>query len=288
MTGVCPQTDLWKKLQSKDDVSLTYFYSLIEKYLCIENSVVALHRHDLGSSSNVPEEAIEDLIKQGHFKEYIDDSAPVREKNREEQGKKRRDRKGICSVGLIFGGPHLGGNSQGAQERYVHTAHQNAIRVMNTVQQPPKVHKEEEITFSEKDAVQLHHPNDDALVITPQIGCFNVHRMLVDNGSIVNILFQLAFEKMKLDEADLKPTSIPLYDFRRDHLIPKGTISLPVMLGDSDGVTKITEFLVIDCLSAFNGILGRPLLRNFRAVTSIYHLKMKFPTPTEIEEVSRS
>lgn len=112
--------------------------------------------------------------------------------------------------------------------------------------------------------------------------------MLVDNGSAVNILFMRALERMNVDEADLKPASIPLYGFIGDHLIPKGTISLPVTLGDSNEMTKITEFLVVDCPSAFNGILGRPLLRNFKAVTSIYHLKIKFPTPTGIGEVNKS
>ena len=100
----------------------------------------------------------------------------------------------------------------------------------------------------------------------------------MDNGSAVNILFQTAFKRMNLDEADLQPTSIPLYGFTGDHLIPKGTIQLPVTLGDFDEVTKVTKFLVVDCPSAFYGILGRPLLRNFKVVTSIYHLKMKFPT----------
>ena len=95
---------------------------------------------------------------------------------------------------------------------------------MSAEQRPRKVRKEEEITFSEKDAVRLHHPYDDALMITPLIGCHNVRRMLMGNGSTVNILFQTAFERMNLDEADLKPASIPLYNFIGDHLIPKGTI----------------------------------------------------------------
>ncbi|XP_031258087.1 uncharacterized protein LOC116116135 [Pistacia vera] len=112
--------------------------------------------------------------------------------------------------------------------------------------------------------------------------------MLVDNGSAVNILFASTFKRMNLDEADLKPASFPLYGFTGDHLLPKGTISLPVTLGNLDEVTKVIEFLVVDCPSAFNGILGRPLLRQFKAVTLIYHLKMKFPTPTGIGEVSGS
>ncbi|XP_031263009.1 uncharacterized protein LOC116121207 [Pistacia vera] len=115
---------------------------------------------------------------------------------------------------------------------------------------PAKVRREEEITFSEKDAQ--------------------------------------AFEKVKLDEADLKPASIPLYGFTGDHLIPKGTISLSVTLGETNEMTKMIEFLVVDYPSAFNGILGQPLLRNFKAVTSIYYLKMKFSTSTGIGEESGS
>ncbi|XP_031255255.1 uncharacterized protein LOC116113251 [Pistacia vera] len=206
----------------------------------------------------------------------------------EEQGKKRRGRKGLYCVGIIFGGPHLADNSQGAQERYVGEARHDPMSVMNTALRPAKVHREEEITFFEKDAVRLYHPHDDALIITPEIGWCEVHRILVDNGSAVNILFQRAFEKMQLDETDLKPASIPLYEFTGDHLIPRGTIALPITLGETNEVTKMTEFLVVDYTSAFNGILGRPLPQSFKAITSIYHLKMKFPTPTGIGEVKRS
>ena len=40
----------------------------------------------------------------------------------------------------------------------------------------------------------------------------------------------------------------------------------------------MTKFLVMDCQSAFNGVIGRPLLKVLKVVTSIYHLTMKFPT----------
>ncbi|XP_031270049.1 uncharacterized protein LOC116128468 [Pistacia vera] len=159
---------------------------------------------------------------------------------------------------------------------------------MSAEQQPRKVRREVEISFSKQDAARLHHPHDDVLVITPLIRHYNTQRMLVDNGSAVNILFASTFGRMNLDETDLKPASFPLYGFTGDHLLPKGTISLSVTLGDLDKVTKVTEFLVVDYPSAFNGILGQPLLRQFKVVTSIYHLKMKFPTLTGIGEVSGS
>ncbi|XP_031261062.1 uncharacterized protein LOC116119273 [Pistacia vera] len=219
------------------------------------------NRHHI-DECRVLKQATENLTKQGHFKEYVDGPTPILEKDQEEPGKKCCCHKGLYCIGIIFGGSHLMGNSRGAQERYAQEARHDPVSVISTVW-------EEEITFSKKDAVQMHHPHhphEDAFVIAPELDRCEVHRMLLDNGSVVNILFQRAFEKMQLDEANLKPASIPLYGFTRDHLIPRGTILLSVTLGEADEVTKMTEFLVVDCPSTFNSILGRPLLRNFKVV----------------------
>ncbi|XP_031252552.1 uncharacterized protein LOC116110476 [Pistacia vera] len=54
IAGVRLHTYLWKELQSENDVSLTRFYNLTEKYPCIESFVAALNRHDLGPSGNSP------------------------------------------------------------------------------------------------------------------------------------------------------------------------------------------------------------------------------------------
>lgn len=37
------------------------------------------------------------------------------------------------------------------------------------------------------------------------------------------------------------------------------------------------SFVVVDCPTAYNAILGRPVQVDFGAVTSIRHLGMKFP-----------
>ena len=47
----------------------------------------------------------------------------------------------------------------------------------------------------------------------------------------------------------------------------------------------MADFLVINQPSAFNVVLGRPSLRELRAITSIYHLLMKFPMPRGVGEV---
>ena len=71
----------------------------------------------------------------------------------------------------------------------------------------------EGIGFSEEDARRLHHPHDDALVVSVWVGDYNVHRMLVDNGSSADILYYPAFQQMGIDRARLIPTNAPLVGF---------------------------------------------------------------------------
>ena len=59
-----------------------------------------------------------------------------------------------------------------------------------------------------------------------------------------------------------------------------------MMVGDyPQQITRDVTFLVVDCLSAYNGILGRPTLNSWKAVTSTYHLMIKFPTEYGIGEL---
>ena len=103
-----------------------------------------------------------------------------------------------------------------------------------------------------------------------------IHRILADNSSATNILFWDAYRKTGLTQADLNPTTSPLYGFTGDHMILKGIIKLAVTLGEHPLVaTIVTEFLTIDCLTTFNGVIGRLLLRTLKIVTSIRCLTMK-------------
>ena len=60
-------------------------------------------------------------------------------------------------------------------------------------------------------------------------------------------------------------------------------------LGDSrrlfTQITRDVTFLVVDCSSAYNGILERPTLNSWKAATSTYHLMIKFPTEYGIREL---
>ena len=49
------------------------------------------------------------------------------------------------------------------------------------------------IRFLEEDAWRLYHPHDDAFVVSLRVGDYNMHRVLVDNGSLADILYYSAF-----------------------------------------------------------------------------------------------
>ena len=50
-------------------------------------------------------------------------------------------------------------------------------------------------------------------------------------------------------------------------------------------IYKEVNFLVVDCSSLYNAIIGRTTLNSWRATTSTYHLSVKFPIEYVIKEV---
>ena len=84
----------------------------------------------------------------------------------------------------------------------------------------------DDITFRESDAHLIHHPHCDALVITAMLANNYVHRILVNNGSLVDILYYQAFQKMGLMNSDLRPSPNPIYGFIEDSVTPIGVITL--------------------------------------------------------------
>ena len=63
-------------------------------------------------------------------------------------------------------------------------------------------------------------------------------------------------------------------------------MTLTVTVGTQPGqLTRRLDFLVVDCPSSYNVIIGRPTLNRWKAATSTYCLKVKFPTDDEVGEV---
>ncbi|XP_073034850.1 uncharacterized protein [Primulina eburnea] len=139
------------------------------------------------------------------------------------------------------------------------------------------------ISFGPDDLRGIVAPHNDALVVTAAVANYDVARIFIDNGSSVNILFKSTLDKMKVEGFEFEPISTPVYGFAGHAIPPLGQIVLPLSLGhEPRRVTKMTTFIMVDTPSAYNGILGRPALKDFRAVASTYHQKLKFPIGKEV------
>ena len=82
---------------------------------------------------------------------------------------------------------------------------------------------------------------------------------------------------MRIDRERLSPTNTPLVGFGRTRVFPLGVITISITAGNyPQQITRDVTFLVVDCSSAYNAILGWPTLNSLKAATSTYHLMIKF------------
>lgn len=92
-------------------------------------------------------------------------------------------------------------------------------------------------------------------------------------------MFTGLFDKLKLPRSDITSYLIELVGFTGDQVQPLGYLELLVTLREASlSKTMKTKFLVVDCPSAYNAILGRPNLVTLEAIPSTIHLALQFYT----------
>ncbi|XP_065616520.1 uncharacterized protein LOC136061961 [Quercus suber] len=136
--------------------------------------------------------------------------------------------------------------------------------------------------FSEEDkrgTIQLHN---DALVVTIRIGGYDVRRVMVDDGSAVEVMYPDLFRGLNLKPKYLTTYSSPLVGFEGKSVAPLGMVRLPVQTG-SDMVE--VDFIVVDAFSPYTAILGRPWLHALGVVSSTLYQKVKYPSGGEVSEI---
>ena len=100
--------------------------------------------------------------------------------------------------------------------------------------------------FSDENKIGTIQPHDDALVITLRIGGYDVKRVMVDQGSVAEIMYLDLYKGLSLRAEDLTPYSSPLVSFEGKVIIPKGQIKLPMQTGSE---TVEVDFIVVDAYS---------------------------------------
>nr|GFB52696.1 reverse transcriptase domain-containing protein [Tanacetum cinerariifolium] len=118
------------------------------------------------------------------------------------------------------------------------------------------------------------------LVIEAEMGGHTIHRMYIDGGSSMEILYEHCFNRLRPEiKTQMVPATTSLTGFSGETTWPLGQLRLLVTIGDITHSTKAwMNFMIVKSLSPYNGIIGRPGLKAIQAVPSTVHGMLKFPT----------
>ncbi|XP_016207003.1 uncharacterized protein LOC107647444 [Arachis ipaensis] len=179
---------------------------------------------------------------------------------------------------MISGGFAEGGLTKSSRKRHLKEVYQ----VGGEVPDLPT------ISFTKEDGQGIVPGHDNPVVITMILANVHLHRTLVDQGSSADILFKPAFDKLGLDEKELRAYPDTLYGLGDTPIKPLGFIPLRTTFGKGEkSKTLSIDFIVVDVGSTYNALIGRTTINRLGVVVSTPHLCMKFPTPKEIATIRR-
>ena len=82
-------------------------------------------------------------------------------------------------------------------------------------------------------------------------------RVLVDQGSAVEIMYLDLYKRMNLKPEDLMAYDSPLVSFEGKTVIPRGQIRLPIQ---TDSKVAEVDFILVDAYLPYTAIMARPWL----------------------------
>ena len=78
------------------------------------------------------------------------------------------------------------------------------------------------LEFSDEDKIRTIQPHDDALVVTLRIGGYDVKRVLINQGSAVEVMYPNLYRGLNLKPEDLTAYDSPLVSFEGKTVTPRG------------------------------------------------------------------
>ena len=109
-----------------------------------------------------------------------------------------------------------------------------------------------------------------------------MRRVLVDQGSAVEIMYPDLYKGLNLKSEDLTAYESSLISFEGKTVIPKGQIKLPIQ---TDSEIVEVDFIVVDSYSPYTAIMARPWLHALEVVSSTLHQKVKYSSKGLVKEI---
>jgi hypothetical protein len=196
-----------------------------------------------------------------------------------DQEKKPKDPKGDFpeahkEVNYIYGGPNYyeSRRKQKLTAREVMAISLTAPEYLKWTKVPITFDHSEHLDFVPK-------PGRYPLIVSPIVKDVKFNRVLVDDGSSLNILFLNTFDQMGLSRYGLHPSWAPFHGIVPGAAAtPIGQITLPVTFGTQENFRiEHMHFEVTNFEIAYNAFLGRLALTKFMAIPHYTYLVLKMP-----------
>ena len=136
--------------------------------------------------------------------------------------------------------------------------------------------------FLDEDKIETLQPYDDALVITLKIGGYDLKRVLVDQGSAVEVMYLDLYKGLNLKLEDLTSYDSPLMSFEGKIVTPMVQIRLPIQTGSN--MVEV-DFIMVDAYSPYTAVVARPWLHALGAISSTLHQNVKYPSKGQVMEI---
>ena len=167
---------------------------------------------------------LDQLVQEGKLKQLLHHSSGLGGQANPGSQRDIPSRPPLRTINVIFAAP---GRIRSCPSRVMSVAR---LSSRDTSQEPKRAKVELPLVmgFSNEDKIGTIQPHDDALVIALRIRGYDVKRVMVDQGSIAEIMYPDLYKGLNLKAKDLTPYSSPLVSFEGKIIIPKGQVRLPV------------------------------------------------------------
>jgi hypothetical protein len=179
---------------------------------------------------------------------------------------------------MITGGSSVDFGTKRQKKDHYHSV--NHVALTSPVVQTKWTHSHVPITFDARDVDLRSAPHADAMVINCRVAGWDLHKVLVDNGSLADIIFLHTFDRIGISHSLLEPAINPLYNFGGKDTFPIGKIELSLSFGATQNAqSEQVTFDIVNMVYPYNAIMGRGSINKFEAAIHGLYLCMKIPDP---------
>ena len=135
------------------------------------------------------------------------------------------------------------------------------------------------VSFGDEDLPEGGTGHIRALHISVKCKDHMMSRVLVDNGSSLNIMPFHILEQLPVDPSHMRPSNMVVRAFDGEKRSVLGVMDVPLQIGPTE---FMIEFHVMQIAPYYSCLLGRPWIHTAKAVPSTLHQKIKFVSEDQL------